>query len=66
MVHLDFLCTCKKCIENNDRRKLYIADPIADNLQRSKVAVLTKGWDYVGIISGLPGVGKSNIIPTFS
>src|SRR3990167_2523310 len=40
-------------------KQLYIADAIADNLKRTKVAVLTKGWDYVCIISGLPGVGKS-------
>jgi adenylate kinase family enzyme len=40
-------------------KKLYIADPIHANLQKSKIAVLKKGWDYVCIVSGIPGVGKS-------
>ena len=40
-------------------KKLYIADPIYNNLQKSKNAVLNKGWDYVCIVSGIPGVGKS-------
>ena len=40
-------------------KKLYIANPIHDNLKKSKIAVLKKGWDYVAIVSGIPGVGKS-------
>jgi adenylate kinase family enzyme len=38
---------------------LYIHEALAPNLQRVKVSVLTKGWDYVAVVSGLPGVGKS-------
>lgn len=40
-------------------KKLYIADALANNLERVKVSVLKKGWDYVCVVSGLPGVGKS-------
>lgn len=40
-------------------KKLYIPDAIATNLNKSKIAVNTKGWDYVCIVSGIPGVGKS-------
>ena len=56
MVHFDTYCSC---CPDGKKHKLYVADTIAENLQRSKVAVLTKGWDYVCIVSGLPGVGKS-------
>ena len=56
MVHFENLCTC--CPEGK-KQKLYIADPICNNLLKSKDAVLKKGWDYVAIVSGIPGVGKS-------
>jgi adenylate kinase family enzyme len=38
---------------------LYIADTLEMNLKEDKKAVITKGWDYVCVVSGLPGVGKS-------
>lgn len=40
-------------------KKLYIADTLAMNLERVKHSVLKGGWDYVCVVSGLPGVGKS-------
>lgn len=39
--------------------KLYIADTLAMNLERVKTSVLKQGWDYLCVVSGLPGVGKS-------
>lgn len=40
-------------------KKLYIADTLAMNLQKTKKAIKSKDWDYVCIVSGIPGVGKS-------
>ncbi len=40
-------------------KRLYVPDTLAMNLQKSKNAVNFKGWDYVCIVSGIPGVGKS-------
>ena len=40
-------------------REMYIADAIANNMERVKKSVLKQGWDYMCIVSGLPGVGKS-------
>ena len=41
------------------KEQLFVADLIAENLDRVKKSVLLKGWDYVAIVSGIPGVGKS-------
>lgn len=40
-------------------KKLYVPDTLAANLQKCKIAVNARGWDYVCIVSGIPGVGKS-------
>lgn len=40
-------------------KELYIHTRLAENLEVSKKAVLNNDWDYVAIVSGLPGVGKS-------
>lgn len=40
-------------------KELYIADVIVNNLERTKKAVSQDDWDYLAIVCGLPGVGKS-------
>lgn len=39
--------------------KLRIEDITIENLDRVRHSVIRGGWDYVAIVSGLPGVGKS-------
>lgn len=57
MVHVDGVyCTC--CPEGK-KKQLYIADLIAENLRRTKLAVAKEDWDYMAIVGGIPGVGKS-------
>jgi hypothetical protein len=34
---------------------------LKDNLDVIKDSVLKKGWDYVAVVSGIPGVGKSTL-----
>lgn len=41
--------------------KMYLNETLANNLRRVRVSVLAKGWDYVAVVSGLPGVGKSTL-----
>lgn len=38
----------------------YLDGILKDNLDDVKVRVIKKGWDYVSIICGIPGAGKSN------
>jgi hypothetical protein len=57
MTHIEGVyCTC--CPEGK-KQTLYVADSIANNLIRTKKAVSKQDWDYMAIISGIPGVGKS-------
>ena len=57
MVHIEGVyCTC--CPEGK-KKQLYIADLIAENLRRTKLAVAREDWDYMAIVGGIPGVGKS-------
>lgn len=42
----------------------YIDGYLARTLDMAKERVLNKGWDYVGVICGLPGSGKSTLART--
>lgn len=57
MVHVEG-CYCTCCPEGK-KKLLYVADLIAQNLVRTKKAVAKEDWDYMAIVGGIPGVGKS-------
>ena len=39
----------------------YIDENLKKNLDKIKYSVLHRSWDYVCVISGIPGVGKSTL-----
>jgi hypothetical protein len=42
----------------------YIDGYLKTNLDEIKDSVLNKGWDYIAVVSGIPGVGKSTLAQT--
>jgi hypothetical protein len=52
-------------VEGSDK-DFYFNDTLAANAQRVKVSVLSKGWDYVAVVSGLPGSGKSTFAQQYA
>jgi adenylate kinase family enzyme len=40
-------------------KPLRVHDTLYKNLEKVKHSVIKRGWDYVAIVSGLPGAGKS-------
>jgi hypothetical protein len=55
MVLIDFLK------DNGEMVKHHIDGYLKTNLDIIKDSVLNKGWDYVAVVSGIPGVGKSTL-----
>lgn len=45
--------------ENGEKAQLFMNDKLEESLRRTKHAVKFHNWDYICVISGLPGVGKS-------
>jgi len=47
--------------EDGTEDTLYFHELLIKNLDDVKNAVIKKGWDYLAIVSGIPGVGKSTL-----
>lgn len=45
--------------EDGTDQKLLIHEALAQTLDEARYRVLKRGWDYIAIIAGLPGSGKS-------
>jgi hypothetical protein len=55
MVLVDFVT------DSGETVKHHIDGYLKSNLDIIKDSVLNKGWDYVAVVSGIPGVGKSTL-----